>query len=125
MAYENHHSSLPGIVAAADYTEAPQRFVTINTDGKAELSAAGARVDAVVCNNPNVDEAAELHGSGDVVKVEASAAVGAGASVSSAADGKARVAAAGDYIAGVCVHAAGAAGELCSVYINNPGKLPA
>jgi hypothetical protein len=81
MAYDNRGTNLPGIVAAADYSAAQHRFVAINSSGKAALCAAGARVDAVLDNNPAADQACSLMGPGSVSKVEASAA-GAGALVS-------------------------------------------
>lgn len=123
MSYSNRGSNLPGIVAGADLSAAQHRFVSINGSGKADLTAAGARVDAVVENNPALDVAASLMGPGSVAKVEASAAIALGASVASAANGQAVTAASTNFIAGVCVEAAGASGELCSVWLTMPGVL--
>jgi hypothetical protein len=119
MAYDNRGTNLPGIVAAADYSAAQHRFVAINSSGKAALCAAGARVDAVLDNNPAADQACSLMGPGSVSKVEASAAIAFGAEVASAADGKAVTAseASGDYVAGVAVTAAAGAGALVSVWL--------
>jgi len=119
MAYDNRGTNLPGIVAAGDYSAAQHRFVAINSAGKAALCAAGARVDAVLDNNPGADEACTLMGPGSVAKVEASAAIAEGAEVASAADGKAVTAAEanGDYVAGVALTAAAGAGALCSVWM--------
>lgn len=125
MAYDNRGSNLPGIVAAADYSSAQHRFVAINSAGKAALAAAGARVDAVLDNNPGADQACSLMGPGAVAKVEASAAIARGAEVASAADGKAVTAseAAGDFVVGVAVTAAAGAGALLSVWMPFPGVL--
>lgn len=125
MAYDNRGTNLPGIVAAADYSAAQHRFVAINSAGKAALCAAGARVDAVLDNNPAADQACSLMGPGSVAKVEASAAIALGAEVASAADGKAVTAseAAGDYVAGVAVTAGAGAGALVSVWLPFHGIL--
>ncbi len=124
MAYSNRGTNLPGIVAAADLSQAQHRFITIDTGGRATLASAGARVDAALENNPVEDAAASLMGPGSVAKIEASAAVALGDLVASGADGQAAVAASGNFIAGVCVEAAGAAGELCSVWLTMPGVAP-
>lgn len=124
MAYSNRGTNLPGIVAGADLTAAQHRFVTIDSAGKAVLTAAGGRIDAALENNPNTDEAASLMGPGAVAKIEASAAVALGASVASAANGQAVTASTGNYIGGICVEAAGAAGELCSVFMTYTGVAP-
>lgn len=122
MAYENRGTNLPGIVAAADYSAAQHRFVSINGDGKAELTGAGLRMDACLENNPLADHAATLNGPGSVAKIEASAAIAQGADVASAADGKAVLAASGNYIAGKALNAVSAAGELVSVWFTLPGR---
>lgn len=123
MAFSNRGANLPGVVAAADLTAAQHRFVTIDSNGKAGLTGAAGRIDAVVENNPNTDEPASLMGPGSVAKVEASAAIALGANVSSAANGQARTAVQFDFIAGVCVEAAGASGDLCSVWMTHPGTV--
>jgi hypothetical protein len=123
MAYENRGTNLPGIVAAADYSAAPHRFVSINNAAKAALVAAGARIDGVMENNPVADQAVSIMGPGSVAKVEASAAIALGADVASAADGKAVTAASGNYIAGRALTVAGAAGELVSVWLTLPGRV--
>jgi len=124
MSYATRGSDLPGIVAGADLTAAQHRFCSIDATGRAVLTAAGARVDAALENNPNIDQAASLQGPGAVVKVEASAAVALGAAVASAANGQAVTAISTNFIAGICVEAAGAAGELCSVWMTFPGVQP-
>ena len=122
MSYSNRGSNLPGIAAGADLSAAQHRFVSIDATGRAVLTAAGARADGALENNTGLDQAASIMGTGSVAKIEASAAIAAGASVSSAANGQGRVAVALDHIVGTCVEAATAAGELCSVWITMPGK---
>jgi hypothetical protein len=124
MAYNNRGSNLPGIVAGADLTAAQHRFVQIDATGRAVLAPAGGRVDAALENNPDIDVAASLCGPGSVVKIEASAAIAAGAAVASAANGQGVTAVSTNFIAGICVEAAGAAGELCSVWMSFPGVQP-
>lgn len=123
MAYSNRGSNLPGIAAGADLSAGQHRFVQVDATGRAILAPAGGRIDAALENNPLEDEAASLMGPGSVAKIEASAAIAAGAQVSAAANGQGVTAISGDYIAGVCVEAAGAAGELCSVFLTMPGRV--
>jgi hypothetical protein len=122
MAYENRGTNLPGIVAAADFSAAQHRFVSIDSAGEAALAGAGGRIDAVLENNPVQGVACTLNGPGSVAKVEASAAIAQGADVASAADGKAVTAAAGNYIAGKALNAVGASGEIVSVWLTLPGR---
>ena len=123
MGFDKRGETLPGIVAAADLTAAQHRFITISAAGKAALTGAGARIDAVLENNPNIDQAASLLGPGSVAKVEASAAISIGDDVSAAANGKAATSATTQYIAGVALTAAGADTELISVWLTMPGRL--
>jgi hypothetical protein len=123
MAYDNRGTNLPGIVAGADLTAAQHRFVSIDGTGRADLTGAGLLITGALENNPDIDQAASIQGPGSVVKIEASAAIVAGAAVASAANGQGVTAASGNYIAGECVEAAGAAGELCSVFLTFPGRL--
>ena len=122
MAYDNRGTNLPGVVAAADLSALQHRFVTIGATG-VNVTAAAGRIDAVLDNDPILNQAATLMGPGSVAKVTASAAITVGDSVGSAASGKARTALALDYIAGICVEAAGADGELCSVWLTFPAKV--
>ena len=124
MAYSNRGSNLPGIVAGADLSAAQHRFVQVDATGRAVLAPAGGRVDAALENNPPTDGACSLMGPGSVAKIEASAAVAYGAQVAAAANGQAVTAVSTNFIAGVCVEAAGAAGELCSVFLTMPGVAP-
>lgn len=106
--------------AAADLSASQFTFVTLGATG-IDLAGAAARIDGVVVNNPALGEVGAVQ-TGGIAKVVASAAIAVGASVGAAASGQARTAVSLDYIAGVCVEAAGAAGELCSVLLTFPGK---
>lgn len=121
MAYQNRGTNLPGIVAAADYSAAQHRFVTINAAGKAALSTAGQRIDAAMENDPGADQAASLMGPGSVAKITAGEAISLGDPVASDATGRAVVAGASENIGGVALTAAGGAGELISVWMATNG----
>ena len=96
MAYEKRGETLPGIVAGADLSATPNRFVALNGSAAAVLAGAGAAVVGVVENNPGLGIAASIMGSGSVAKVEAGAAVAAGAAVTSDATGRAVTSASGN-----------------------------
>lgn len=64
--------------------------------------ASGERIDVIMGGQP---------------KVVASAAIAAGALVSSAADGRAKTAEAGDSVIGFAVEAAGAAGDVITIHL--------
>ena len=125
MAHKLQGKTIPGLLAEADYSAAQHRFVKINANGNAELAGAGDDFDGVMENNPKAGQSATVH-SGGTAKVEASAAIAVGAKVSAAANGKARTAVSGDRIAGVCVSAAAADGDICSVAMGaqEGGTLP-
>jgi len=123
MAYEKRGETLPGIAAGADLSSTGQhRFVDLDGSGEAVLAGAGAAVAGVLENAPAQGEAAAIMGPGSVSKVEAGAAVSAGADVTSDASGRAVTSASGNYIAGKAINAAGGAGELISVWICQPGR---
>lgn len=121
MAYSNRGSNLPGIVAAVDLSSAQHRFVTIDSGGEAALAAAAGRIDGVNAGNPAQGVAVPIEGPGSVSKVEASAAITAGDSVGSAANGQARTAVINDFIAGAALNSVSNAGELVSVWLTMPG----
>lgn len=123
MAIEKRGPTLPGRTAAADYSAAQHRFVTATPGDTATLAGDGVQVDAALVNNPIAGEAAELWGPGSVAKIEASAPIADGAAVASAANGKAKTAASGNYIVGRALNAVGADGELVSVWMTMPGRL--
>lgn len=121
MAFEKVGATLPGIVAGADLTGSQFLFTVIDSNGKAVVAGAGVAVDAVLQNKPDTDQAATLWGCGSVSKVKAGAAVSNGALVTPDAAGKAVAATTGNFIAGRALTAAGAADEIVSVWITQPG----
>lgn len=98
------------LVAGADV--ARRRFVKPDSNGAGIQTVAGDAAIAVSGNDPKSGEVLEL--ADGIVIVEAGAAVAAGASVQSDADGKAITLAAGTKI-GTALTAATAAGQLISV----------
>lgn len=103
--------------SAADFTGSQFRFVDCNSSGKAALpSAAGARVVGVRQNKPNTGQATTIVQSG-VSLVEAGAAITAGASVQTDANGKAITAASTKLIVGIALKSAGADGEVIPVLL--------
>lgn len=114
--------SLP---AAADLSAATNlyRLVTINNVGKIALSAAHARVVGVLQNQPKANEMANFDGRG-IEKVQAGAAIVAGADLASDATGRAVTAVSGDEIFGTAVGAAAAAGVILQVVWQPRGVKP-
>lgn len=120
-------TSIPGLLAGADLSVVTGgRFLTVDATGRAVLTAAAGRIDCALeaDANPALDQAVSNMGPGAVAKIEASAAIAAGAPVGSAANGQARTAVGGDFVAGVALNAAGAVGEVVSVFLSFPGRQP-
>ena len=114
---------LPGIVAGEDLTNAKNRFVKIDSTGRAVLCGAGEVPDGVLENCPDIDKACVINGPGSRVRVEAGAAIALGDFVASDATGRAVVAASGNYIAGRATDGASAANSIMSVWFVLPGPL--
>lgn len=101
------------------------RFVLLAADGKydhvgsAQGRASGVAAQAAAADG---DVFAMAMPNGAIVKVEAGAAVSQGAQVASDTSGRAiaHVSAAGNYILGEALDAAGAAGEIIRVQLNAP-----
>lgn len=123
MAWEKVGATLPGMVAGADLTGSQYLFVVVDSNAKVVVAGDGVAVDGVLQNNPDSDQAATVHGVGSVSKVKAGAIVAKGALVGSDAAGKAVAATSGEYIAGRALTAAGAADEVISVWITQPGRV--
>lgn len=117
MAFENRGTNLPGVVAAADFSSAQHRFVTIDSSGEAALSTAGQRIDATLDNDPVAGVAASLSGPGSISKIEAGEAIAAGDILASDAVGRAVVASSSENIGGVALTSAAGVGELISAWI--------
>ena len=122
MASEHPVATLHGVVAAADLTGSQYLCISLDASGKAAVSGAGARVDAVLQNKPDLDQAASLWSAGSTSKVVSGAALTAGDQLASDASGKAVVAGGGDFIIGVCTEGTAGADELASVALTMPGK---
>ncbi len=124
MAIENPVATLPGAVASTDLSAHQFKFVDIDASG--EIAVAGAGVDSVgvLQNKPSAQgRAATVWGPGSVCKVIAGAAVAAGARVTPDATGRAVTAVTGNRINGRALMAAGAAGEIISVFISGQGAV--
>jgi hypothetical protein len=114
MAFEIPGFSPAILVAGADLSATPYRFIDIAA-GKAALAGAGGRVVGVLQNKPRLNEAVTLMHNG-VSFVEAGAAVAQGDNVQSDATGRAITLAAG-IAQGVALEAASGAGIIISVLL--------
>ena len=121
MAFEKVGATIPGAVAAADLSTHQFKLVKMTATG-INVAGAGELTIGALQNKPAaLDRAATVWGTGSVSKIVAGAAVLAGASVAADATGRAVTAVLNDNIAGVALDAAGAAGDIISVFIFNPG----
>jgi len=109
--------------AAADLTGHNNKFCTFSASGVALNTSAGGACAGVISPN-DADAAGKPTGVmvGGVAKVAAGAAVAAGASVQSDATGRAITAAAADYVQGIALEAATAAGDLIAVLLQGPAQ---
>lgn len=86
MAYEESVVNI-SLLANADFRTTGQfRFGIVNSSGEVALSSSAGRVDGVINNNPDVDQAVTFGISG-VVMVEYGGSITAGAQVQSGASG--------------------------------------
>lgn len=121
MAYE-----IPGfeftLIAAADLSASQYRFVAVNAAGQAALAGAGVMAAGVLQNNPALGHAAGIRALG-ISKVEAGAALAAGAPVTGDATSRAVTAVAGDHIHGIALMPATDAGEIIPVLLKGSGTV--
>lgn len=116
-------------VLAADVENAPHKVLAYNTDGKLALPAAdgGPVVGVILSDAPANDSGVTPSGAEVDVLIrhiglaEAGAAVAKGDLLTATTDGTLRKAKAGEYILGIAMTAAAAAGELAQVYITHGG----
>lgn len=116
-------------VLAADVQDAPHKVLAYNTDGKLALPAADGdpAIGIILSDAPANDSGVTPSGTEVDVLIrhiglaEAGAAVAKGDFVTATTDGAIRKAAAGEYILGIAMTAASAAGELAQVYITHGG----
>lgn len=122
MAYEiaGFSFSLP---AAADLSTHQYKFVTVNGSGQAALSTLGAASAGVLQDDPDAVGRAGYVMSDGISQVVAGAPVPVGSLVASDANGKAKVAASGEYVHGVALTAATADLQVISVLLKGQGKL--
>lgn len=137
MTTEENVQSISG-VAAADLSALQYRFVKGSKAAIAICDAAGENALGVLQNAPVSGEAARV-AYGGAVKVEAGAAISAGALVATDANGKAKTAVAntvdttgsnatedldGSFVMGQALEAAAADGDIISVMIAKIGAAP-
>lgn len=116
-------------VLAADLEGAPHKAVAYNKDGKLALPAADGDPAIGIILSDTPANGSGITPSGTEVDVlirnigliEAGAAVAKGDFLTVTATGTARKAAAGEYILGIAMTAADAAGELTQAYITHSG----
>src|SRR5690348_10106602 len=117
MAYE-----IPGftftLVAGADLSSSPSKFVKLNPSGQAVAIAATTDMPiGVLQNTPTSGQAAAIMGFG-ISKVQGDADLARGASIQTSADGQAAVAATGGFPVGQVLEDNSAAGGLITAFIN-------
>ena len=116
-------------VLAADVQDAPHKVLAYNTDGKLALPAAdGDPVIGIILSDAPANDSGVTPSGAEVDVLirhiglaEAGAAVAKGDFLTAATDGTVRKAAAREYILGIAMTAATAAGELTQVYITHGG----
>lgn len=120
MAHESRNGGdIPGLIAGVDLSDKQYRLCELDADGNVVMvTAAGGPVLGVVTNKPGLGDAATMYGTGCIMKVVAGGNIPPQSEVAVDADGKAAVAVAGNYVIGLCLEAAAAADELCSVYFH-------
>lgn len=113
-----------------DAAGAITKFRAVKMSAEETVTPVTAITDQVVgVEQFGVSAAEILKGKGASVRIagisemEASAAIVAGASVSIASDGRAKTAATGERVIGLCLEGAGNTGERCSVALRLPGIL--
>lgn len=113
----------PGcLVAAADLSTHQFKVVVISAAMTVNLAAVAGKVYGLLQNKPIAGEAAEVTRLG-VAKGMAGAAIAAGATVSSDANGKLRTAVTGDYPLGQALEAASADLQIISIELA-PSLVP-
>jgi len=121
MAYEVLRTKLGTLKAAADLSAKQYHAVKVSAAGAVNLAGLGEDAVGIIQNKPILGEAVELAIETDVTKMVAGGIVGAGTKVAVDANGKAKVAAAGQYIIGTALEATGAADELLTLLLKSNG----
>ena len=122
MAYEESLRNIT-LIAGADLSTRQYSFVSIDANGNAALTTAGAQADGVVQDNPQSGEAAAV-GVRGISKVKCGGNITRGSLVAAGANGLAVAATSGDVILGTAMEA-GAANRIISVLlaVQNHGKV--
>ncbi len=123
MATENlgHSITLP---AAADLSSKQYRFMAIDSNGRVDVTGAGADAAGVLQNDPAaIDRAAQVMVGPGITKIEAGGACTKGANAASDADGQAVDTATGDVILGEFLDTATAAGEIIELVYKKAGAV--
>lgn len=117
MAYE-----IPGfsytLLAGANFTGSQFRFVDVNANSEAVAPTAEGRVVGVRNNRPNTGQATTVVASG-ISKVEAGAAIAAGANVTTDAEGRAITADVDALVHGVALESASAEKSVIAVFLKS------
>ncbi len=117
MAYSEALHSI-SLNAARDLSNYQYRFVQVDSDGQVDyVQSAGGSAIGVLQNKPDAAGRAGTVALIGITKIVASAAIAAGADVSSAADGRAVTAASTYKILGKALEAADAAGDIISMVL--------
>jgi hypothetical protein len=115
--------SFGSCVAAVDLSSYNHRLVKVSAANTVNLAGAGETVAGVLMNAPEAGDPAKVS-TGVVLPVVAGAAVAAGAALASDASGRAVTASEGNYIFGVALEAAGAAGrEFAALMLSQQASL--
>lgn len=122
MSFEANVRKIPGLVAGADFsTTGKYRFGVIGAGGVVTIAnSSGERVNGVIYDNPASGRRVEF-AIGDVVQVEAGAAVADGALVQSDGSGRVITQASTGCVAGTALGAAAAAGDVIPVLFQLQG----
>jgi hypothetical protein len=121
MAFEGVQSNF-SLPAAADLSALQFTFVGVTAAGLINAAGAAANADGILQNKPKLGEAATVCFAG-ISKLYAGGVVAAGDAIGSDGTGRARTAAALDYIQGRALTAGAAAGAVISVLLRSGGKL--
>ena len=107
-------------------TATANHFVTLQADGKFDLSSAQDNADGIILSDGvDGDRVSMAIPDSSVMEVVASAAITAGDNIGCAAAGEARTAVAGDTIMGKALVAAAAGDEVISILFSKAGAVQA
>lgn len=122
MAVENLGKTISRI-AAASFAAKQYFFAVIDSDGKAAVAGDGANAVGVIQDDVAAGEASCIMVGDGITKVAIGAAVNKGDNLASGSDGRAIVAATGDYILGQALETASTAGNIISMLFQKRGSV--